>query len=58
MGQRYDQSAASAATLGLTVQPLPVQEFAEAFAAIEREPPRRRFYGRRWFDRSEPQERH
>jgi putative ABC transport system substrate-binding protein len=42
MGQRYDLSAESAATLGLTVQPLPVQEpedFADAFAAMEREPP-------------------
>ena len=42
MGQRYDLSAASATTLGLTVQPLPVQEpddFVEAFAAMEREPP-------------------
>ena len=42
MGQRYDLSSASAGTLGLTVQPLPVQEpddFAEAFAAMEREPP-------------------
>jgi putative ABC transport system substrate-binding protein len=42
MGQRYDLSLASAGTLGLTVQPLPVREpddFAEAFAAMEREPP-------------------
>jgi putative ABC transport system substrate-binding protein len=42
MGQRYEFSAASAATLGLSVQPLPVREpedFAEAFAAMERERP-------------------
>jgi putative tryptophan/tyrosine transport system substrate-binding protein len=37
MGQRYDLSSASAATLGLAVQPLPVQEpddFAEAYAGF------------------------
>jgi putative ABC transport system substrate-binding protein len=42
MSQRYDLSAASANTLGISVQPLPVREpedFAEAFAAMEREPP-------------------
>jgi putative ABC transport system substrate-binding protein len=42
MGQRYEFSAASAATLGLSVQPLPVREpedFTEAFAAMERERP-------------------
>jgi putative ABC transport system substrate-binding protein len=41
MGQRYDLSSAAAATLGLTVKPLPVQEpddFAVAFAAMEHEP--------------------
>ena len=42
MGQRYEFSAASATALGLTVQPLPVREpedFAEAFAAMERDRP-------------------
>jgi putative ABC transport system substrate-binding protein len=42
MGQRYEFSAASATALGISVQPLPVREpedFAEAFAAMEREAP-------------------
>jgi putative tryptophan/tyrosine transport system substrate-binding protein len=42
MGQRYDLSSASAASLGISVQPLPVREpedFSVAFAAMEREPP-------------------
>lgn len=42
MGQRYDLSSASAASLGINVQPLPVREpedFSVAFAAMEREPP-------------------
>ena len=42
MGQRYELSAASATTLDISVQPLPVREpddFSVAFAAMEREPP-------------------
>jgi putative tryptophan/tyrosine transport system substrate-binding protein len=42
MDQRYEHSAASAATLGINVQPLPVREpedFATAFATMERELP-------------------
>ena len=42
LGQRYQFSAASAATLGIGAQPLAVHEpedFAGAFAAMEREPP-------------------
>jgi putative ABC transport system substrate-binding protein len=42
MGQRYQLSAASADTLGISVQPLPVREpedFAVAFAAMEHEAP-------------------
>jgi putative ABC transport system substrate-binding protein len=42
MGQRYQLSAASADTLGISVQPLAVREpddFAVAFAAMERELP-------------------
>jgi putative ABC transport system substrate-binding protein len=42
MGQRYELSAASAGTLAISVQPLPVREpedFAEAFAAMDRERP-------------------
>jgi putative ABC transport system substrate-binding protein len=42
MGQRYELSSASATTLDISVQPLPVREpddFSVAFAAMEREPP-------------------
>jgi putative ABC transport system substrate-binding protein len=42
MGQRYQLSAASANSLDLTVQPLPVREahdFDAAFANMERDPP-------------------
>lgn len=42
MSQRYELTAASAATAGVKVQPLPVREpedFAEAFSVMEREPP-------------------
>jgi putative ABC transport system substrate-binding protein len=42
MGQRYELSSASATTLEISVQPLPVREpddFSVAFAAMEREPP-------------------
>jgi putative tryptophan/tyrosine transport system substrate-binding protein len=42
MSQRYELSAASAGTLAIIVQPLPVREpedFAEAFAAMDRERP-------------------
>jgi putative ABC transport system substrate-binding protein len=42
MGQRYQLSAASAGSLDLTVQPLPVREphdFDLAFANMERDPP-------------------
>jgi putative ABC transport system substrate-binding protein len=42
MGLRYELSVASAPTLGLRVQPLPVREpedFTEAFTAMERDPP-------------------
>jgi len=42
MGQRYQLSAASASSLDLTVQPLPVrepQDFDTVFADMERDPP-------------------
>jgi len=42
MGQRYQLSAASASSLDLTVQPLPVrepQDFDTVFANMERDPP-------------------
>ena len=42
MGQRYQLSAASASSLDLTVQPLPVrepQDFDIVFANMERDPP-------------------